>query len=103
GGHPRRGRVPGRIGDLLVEAVAGVADGREDEPADPAGVVHRQLQGHTAAEAEAEYVRLVDAEVVEQGGHVTGQVAQLEVAVDVGGAAVPLQFGGDHLTLGDQV
>jgi hypothetical protein len=40
--------------------------------------------------------------VVEQGGHVTGQVAQLDVPVDVGGAPVSLQLGGDHLAVGGQ-
>ena len=93
----------GRIGDLGVEPVAGVADGGENEPADPVRVIQRQLQGHPAAKAEAEHVGLADAEVVQQRGHVTGQVAQVDVPVDVGGAPVSLQLGGDHLAVGGQL
>ncbi len=58
-------------------------------------MIQRELQRHPAAEAEAEHVRPVDAEVVEQGGHVARHVGQVDVPVDVGGAAVSLQFGRD--------
>ncbi len=67
------------------------------------GMIHRQLHRYPAAEAEAEYVRPVDREVVKQGGDVTGEVAEVDVTVDVRRAAMPLQFGGDYLPVGGQV
>ncbi len=59
-------------------------------------MIQGQLHRHVAAEAEAEHVGLPDPEVTEQRGHVIGQEMQVDVAVDVGRAAVALQFGGDH-------
>jgi hypothetical protein len=88
--------VLGRIGDLGVEPVGRIRDGHQDQPADPIGVIQRELQRHPAAEAEAEHVRPVDAEMAEQPGHVAREVTQVDVAVDVSGAAVSLQFGGDQ-------
>jgi hypothetical protein len=41
--------------------------------------------------------------VIEQGGHVAGQEAQVHIPVDVGGAPVSLQLGSDHLAVGGQL
>ena len=64
---------------------------RRDQPADLLRVPDRDLQGHPAAEGVADHVRLLQAEVVDEGGDVVGHQPDVERPVDVGGPAVPLQ------------
>ena len=56
----------------------------------------RAIQRDTAAEAVAEDIRAWDLQVVEQRGHIVGQVVVREIAARVGRTPVALHFDGDH-------
>jgi hypothetical protein len=97
-GHPGRGGPLGRVRDLGVGPVGVIAGRGGDEAADPARIVERQLQPYPGAQAEAEHVGLVHAQLSEQPGHVPGQDGHGHVPVDIGRASVSLQFGSDDRT-----
>lgn len=82
--------------------VLGVLGGGEHQPSDALGMAHGDLQGGQSAEAEAEEVGLLDAEFVQQGHHVTGQVRHRDRTVDVGGVSVALEFGSHDVPGGGQ-
>jgi hypothetical protein len=63
----------------------------------------RQLEGDHAAEAEAEEIRLADAEVAEQRRDIGGEVLQRHLAPGVRGVPVPLQLDADDLVALGQV
>jgi hypothetical protein len=80
---------------LLVLAV-GAEVGREgDQLAHLLRVADGQLQPGVGPLAVPDDVRLLDAEVVHQGGDVVGERLEAEEAVDAGGVAVTLQLDGD--------
>ena len=61
----------GRVGVEQVERQP--ARAHQDQPADPVGVLDRQARRRTAAEAVAEQVHLLDAQLVEQRDDVVGR------------------------------
>jgi len=63
----------------------------------PSGVLSRPGGRWASAEAEAEQIRLVDLQMVEQRDDVTGQRLDRHRAAGVGGVPVALQFHRDHL------
>src|SRR5690606_20741528 len=89
-----------RWADAGVVAVAAVVGGGGHQPPDPVAVQHRHPQRGAAAEAVAEQVDPLAGQLVEQRYDVVREVVQRGVAVDVGGVAVTLQLGGDHLPPG---
>jgi len=60
------------------------------------GWADRAIQRDTAAEAVADDIRAWDLEVVEQRGHIVGEVIVGEVTARVSRAAMTLHFDGDH-------
>jgi hypothetical protein len=63
---------------------------------------YRQVEGDAAAHAEPEDVRLRHLQVLQQADDVGRQVGTGERSVDVVGAPVSLEVGGDHLPTGGQ-
>ena len=56
----------------------------------------RTLHRHAAAQAVTDDVRAWDLEIIEQRGHIVGEVFIADIAFDVGRAPVALHFDGDH-------
>ena len=96
--------------DLLVDRPRGevvervrrptLASGRragQHEAIDPLGPRHRQLLGDHPAEADAEHVRGVPSDVVEQGGGVAGEVRHGRLALGHRGAPEAALVVDDHL------
>jgi hypothetical protein len=109
GVHPEEGvlerlRHAGEIGVLHEVPEPGrgpVAPGerrREDQLPHQPGMPARHLERHAGAVAEAEEVRLGDAEVPEQRRDVVGRSVEANRRVAVGGAAVALFLDGDDAT-----
>ena len=61
-----------------------------------------EVQRNRAADAEAEQVDLGQVEVLQQADHVGGQVRRGQRPVEIVGAAVSLEVGGDDLSAGGQ-
>ena len=98
------GRAFERFGGELREYVQRFLDpavlaehGRNaDDLAHLVRMADRAIHRHAAAQAVADDIRAWDLEVVEQRGHVVGEVVIAEIAFDVGRAPVALHFDGDH-------
>jgi hypothetical protein len=61
-------------------------------------VPYRQVERDAAADAESEDVRLRHPQMLQQADDVGGQVGAGKWPVDVIGAPVSLEVGGDHLS-----
>ena len=61
------------------------------------GMPDRRVERHPAAERVAHDVRLVEPEVVDEGGDVVGHEPHVDRPIDVGGTAVTLHVGRDDL------
>ena len=70
--------------DLGVDSIAGKWGRDGHQLANELGVPHGEPQGDLTALAVAEEVGLVEAEVVDQGGDIVGQLVEAERTVDVG-------------------
>jgi hypothetical protein len=57
----------------------------------------RQLQGNSAAQRTAHHVGPLHPQLPHQGGDVIGHRLEAQWTLDIGGAAVSLQFDRDHL------
>ncbi len=57
----------------------------------------RTLHRDAAAHAVTDEVRAGDLEVIEQRGHIVGEVFKTEIAINVSRAPVALHLDGDHL------
>lgn len=77
--------------------MVGVGRG-DDQLAHATGDTERDRARDETAEVEAKEIGLGDAELVEQGDHVTGQRVDCHRAVGVGGATVALAFHRDYLS-----
>ena len=75
-----------------------LADGH-DELADLVRVLRGSHEGHPAAEGEADDVRLVEAEVVDERRDVIGHEPDVDRPIDVGRAPVALEVGEDDLVV----
>ena len=63
-------------------------------------VFDRGHERHAATQRVADNVRPVEPEVADQRGDVVGHEPDVEWPIDVGGAPVPLQVGGNDLVVG---